>query len=666
MELTGQQFNILSKISSLNYIRTRNEGLVMLELTMYNVMKHYGENFILNNASFMAYEGERIGIVGANGCGKSTILKLLAGIETKDIDYRKICEGRSRITYPKGTSIAYLDQLPSYPESSTVHDILNLAFQELDGIEEQLKLIESKMENLNEEELEIVLKQYSQLQQEFDTKGGYTRNEILSKVCTGLKFDNIFLQKEFNILSGGEKTTVNLGKILLENPDILLLDEPTNHLDMEAVEWLEKHIKSYKGIIIIVSHDRYFLDNAVTKIVEVENRQCQTYKGNYSDYVKQKEENMLLQYENYKEQNKKINSMESAIKDLRDWAQRADNNKFFRRAVSMQRKLDKMERIDKPRFERQNIKISFKDTDRSGFEVIKINGLSKRFGNKVIFENANLYITLGERVAIIGPNGSGKTTFLKMLLGETDVDNGKTLIGSNAKTAYLPQIIAFNNEEDTVVECFRENRVISEGKAREYLAKLMFFGRDSYKKVTQLSGGERVRLKLGMLLFDEINLLILDEPTNHLDIDSIENLEEALEEFQGTILFISHDRYLINKVCRRLVAIEDHKLINYEGNYDFYKNKKNVRQLLIDEPQTIQKLKVQKDISVVEKRKNEVDLSKLESNIKDIEDEMKEIEKIMAGPLINHDELNKLYCKREELNKQLDKMLEVWLSFSNN
>ena len=634
----------------------------MLELTLYNALKHYGENFILDNAGFIVYEGEKVGVVGANGSGKSTILKLLAGIEQMDIDYRKICEGKSRISISKGASIGYLEQISSYPDDFKVNDILNLAFRELDSLEEQQKALENKMEHLQGEPLEATLKQYSQLQQDYYTKGGYDRNEKLSKVCIGLKFDDAFLQKEYNILSGGEKTTVNLGKILLENPDVLLLDEPTNHLDMESVEWLEKYLRSYRGIVIIVSHDRYFLDNVVTKIVEVENRRCETYDGNYSDYVKQKEEDMLLQFENYKEQKKKINAMESAIMDLRDWAQRADNNKFFRRAVSMQRKLDKMERIDKPVFEKRNIKLSFKAAGRSGNEVLKVCGLSKSFESKRIFENTDLHITLGERIALIGPNGSGKTTFLKILFGEINADRGQILLGANIKISYLPQHISFNNEEDTVIGCFRENKYILEGKAREYLARFMFFGKDPYKKVKHLSGGEKVRLKLSMLLYEETNLLILDEPTNHLDIDSIEALEEALEDFKGTILFISHDRYFINKVCSRVVAIEDNKFVNYTGNYDYYKDKLKERNPLSEQPKLTIK-PVVRDMAVTEKR--DMDLSKLESEIKLLEDEVKAIDEYMSVPDVSYNELNRLYCEREELNKKLDKMIEVWIRYNN-
>lgn len=635
----------------------------MLELTMYNVLKHYGENFILDNAGFIVYEDEKVGIVGANGSGKSTILKLLAGIEPMDIDYRKICEGKSRISISKGTSIVYLEQLSSYPDNFKVNDILNLAFQELDHLEEQQKVLENEMEHLQGTYLEAALKQYSQLQQDYDMKGGYDRNEKLSKVCTGLKFDDAFLQKKFNILSGGEKTTVNLGKILLENPDVLLLDEPTNHLDMESVEWLEKYLKSYKGIVIIVSHDRYFLDNVVAKIVEVENRRCETYDGNYSDYVRQKEEDLLLQFENYKEQKKKINAMENAIKDLRDWAQRADNNKFFRRAVSMQRKLDKMERIDRPIFEKQNIRISFKATERSGNDVLKVCGLSKSFESKRIFENTDLYISLGERVALIGPNGSGKTTFLKMLFEEINADHGQILLGAGIKISYLPQHITFNNEEDTAIGCFRENKYILEGKAREYLARFMFFGKDPYKKVKHLSGGEKVRLKLSMLLYEETNLLILDEPTNHLDIDSIEVLEEALEDFKGTILFISHDRYFINKVCNRVVVIEDNKFVNYAGNYDYYKDKLKKRSSLPENDKLTAKPVIR---NMVATEKRDMDLSRLEGDIKSLEDEIKGIDGYMSVPEINHDELNKLYCKREEINKKLDEMLEVWINWANH
>lgn len=543
----------------------------MVELKMYNIIKRFGDNLLLDNITFTIYDKEKVAIVGENGTGKSTILKLIAGIEPLDRDDREDncnCREKGWIRIPKGLTVDYLNQLPIYSGNLKVIDILKLAFEETYNTEKELRNLESKMGHLEGNDLEKALKQYSRLQEIYEIKGGYDITEKLSKICKGLKFDDAFLNKDFNILSGGEKTTVSLGKILLENPDILLLDEPTNHLDMDSIEWLEQYLRNYNGIVLIVSHDRYFLDNVVTRVIEIEDKKNIDYDGNYSDYIKQKERNMLEQFDDYKEQKSKIKAMEDAVKRLRSW-------QHFTRAMSIQKKLDKMTRIEKPVFEKQNIKFNFKDTQRSGFNVIIGSEIYKSFDDKVILKNAALNLSYGEKAALIGPNGSGKTTFFKMLLGKTPIDDGTLEIGTNVKYAYLPQEIIFNNEEDLLIECFRENRAILEGKAREYLSKFMFFGKTVYKKVKHLSGGERVRLKLSMLLYDEINLLILDEPTNHLDINSIESLEMALEDFKGTIFFISHDRYFINKVCNRVISLEENKLISYDGNYDFYKNKKS-------------------------------------------------------------------------------------------
>lgn len=531
----------------------------MLELKINGIKKFMEATLVVENITFEAYEGEKIGIVGANGSGKSTILKVIAGIEPMNYypGYPQTSSygyDEGLIHLPKGATKAYLEQSPVYPEGLKVMDVLNLAFEEIDLIEKQMREIEEKMKVLDGVALEKALKKYSDLIQVFEVKGGYDREEKLSKVCTGLHFDESFLNRDFDLLSGGEKTTVVLGKLLIHNPEILLLDEPTNHLDMEAIEWLEGFLKNYKGIVIIVSHDRYFLDRVVSKIVEFEDMEAVTYKGNYSSFVSQKEENMRIQYEHFKEQQKKITNMEKQVLSLRDWAMRADNNKFFRRAASIQKKLDKMNRIDKPLFERRNLRLDFKETVRSGTETIKAIGLSKSYEDKVILKNADLLIRYGERVGFIGPNGSGKTTFLKMLLGEIKPDDGVVELGANVMAAYLPQKITFKDEEQTLLECFREDISIVEGKAREYLSKFMFYKKSVFKKVKHLSGGERIRLKLAMLLFQDINLLILDEPTNHLDIDSIETLEEALEDFKGTIFFISHDRYFINKIGERVIA----------------------------------------------------------------------------------------------------------------
>lgn len=546
-----------------------------------------------------------------------------------------------------------------------------MAFSEVYEIEEKMHKLEDEMKVLKGEELERSLKQYSRLVQSYEVKGGYNTEEKLAKICTGLKFTQNFLDKEFNLLSGGEKTTVILGKLLMDNPDILLLDEPTNHLDMDSIEWLERYLNNYDGIVIIVSHDRYFLDNVVSKIIEIEDMESKTYKGNYSSYVKQKEEKLLEQMHNYKEQQKEIKSMESTIKDLRDWAIRADNSKFFKRAASMEKRLERMksnEDAQKPKIENKTMKLNFKNSERSGEETIKAKGLCKSYIDKVIFNEADLLINFKERVALVGPNGSGKTTFLKMLLGEEAPDKGTVELGANVKVGYLPQVITFDNEEYTVIQAFRDDISILEGQAREYLSKFMFFGNSVFKKVKALSGGERIRLKLSMLLYEDINLLILDEPTNHLDIDSIETLEEALEEFKGTIFFISHDRYFINKIGERIIVIEDNKFKSYLGNYDYYKEiqdrvklEKEINDL--QKEKVIKKEKKKKEIDEVKKRENEI--KKLEIKIQKLEKELEGIELTMSNLELNYEELNELFSKKEELSEELEKVMEEWIELNS-
>lgn len=633
----------------------------MIELTFYRIRKSFGDNLLLNNIGFTLYDKERVALVGANGTGKSTILKLIAGIEPFDRDDREDTrQNRDKgwMKISKGASVGYLNQLPNYNETFKVQEILKLAFEEIYSIERELRKLELIMTTLESSELEKTLKTYSRLQEAYEAKGGYDIEEKLSKICKGLKFNDAFLNKEFGILSGGEKTTVSLGKLLLESPDILLLDEPTNHLDMDSIEWLEGYLKSYVGIVFIVSHDRYFLDSVVTKVIELENKKNIIYKGNYSDYLKQKEDNMLQQFNDHKDQQSKIKAMEAAAKNLRLWGQ-------FSRALSIEKRLEKLDIIEKPIFEKKNMKFNFLETERSAFHVIKGNGICKSFNDRVLLKNCTLNITMGERVALIGPNGSGKTTFLNMLLGATTLDSGTLALGSNVKFAYLPQNIVFNNDEDRVIDCFREDKLILEGKAREYLSKFMFFGKTVYQQVKHLSGGERVRLKLSMLLYDEINLLVLDEPTNHLDIDSIENLESALEDFNGTILFISHDRYFINKVCNRIIAIEDTKLVSYDGDYDFYRNSKNNiteenHQLAITQNKTYKK------VVTTEDKKLTSYINKLYNDIKSLENELINLDFLLADSSSNYDELSKLYSKKEKLNIELEKLMTEWFEFDNN
>lgn len=444
----------------------------MKDLYVNGVKKYMDATLVLKNITFLVNEGEKVGIVGENGSGKSTILKLIAGVLPFHycIGYPGATSpgyDEGWIVYPKDSTCAYLEQIPEYADGMTVLDVLNLAFCEIHELERELRILEEEMKNLEGVELDRVLNRYSILTQNYEVKGGYETVEKLGRVCKGLKFEESFLRKEFSLLSGGEKTTVILGKLLIDNPDILLLDEPTNHLDMDSVEWLEGYLKSYKGMVIIVSHDRYFLDYVVTKIIEIEDKEAMTYRGNYSDYVRKKEEMLRVQYDNYRDQQKKINGMEKSVKELRDWAMRADNNKFFQRAASIQIKLDKMERIERPVFEKKNMRLSFHTTERSGNITIKALDLSKSFEDKIIFRDADLVVNYGERVALIGPNGCGKTTFLRLLLQEEKPDAGVIELGANVMAAYLPQRVTFSDEELTVLDCFREDKYILEGKARE-------------------------------------------------------------------------------------------------------------------------------------------------------------------------------------------------------
>lgn len=640
----------------------------MFELTLNGIKKYMEDTLVLKNITFQAYSGEKVGIVGVNGGGKSTILKLIAGIESMNY-YAGYPETSSPgydegfISKPREAVCAYLEQIPEYNEGLKVIDVLKLAFKEVYSIESEMHNLEEKMKSLKDADLEKALKQYSSVTQLYEAKGGYDAEEKLNKVCTGLKFSESFLNRDFSLLSGGEKTTVALGKLLIDDPDILLLDEPTNHLDMDSIEWLEGYLKNYKGIVIVVSHDRYFLDNVVSKIVEIEDKESATYKGNYTSYVNQKEENMRIQFEQFREQQKKITSMEETVKELRDWAARADNSKFFKRAASIQIKLDKMERIEKPVFEKPNLKLDLKAAQRSGNETIKAVELCKSFSNKIIFKDADMLVTFGERTALIGSNGCGKTTFLKLLLGEEQPDSGVVKLGENVAAAYLPQKITFKNEELTVLECFREDISIVHGKAREYLSKFMFYGNSVFKKVKHLSGGEKIRLKLAMLLYENINLLILDEPTNHLDINSIETFEEALENFKGTIFFVSHDRYFINKIGERVIAVENNGFKSYAGNYDYYKS---VNDKLKAEAikETVKKTeKPRKLRNVDEGKKKEAEKAKIEAKVESLENEIRDIDSKMAKADVDYEELNKLYSSKEQLSKELDEVMELWLNF---
>ncbi|MVX64945.1 ATP-binding cassette domain-containing protein [Clostridium chromiireducens] len=627
----------------------------MIELALNKLQKYYGANIILEDITFEAQTSEKIGIVGDNGCGKSTLLKIIMGIESYD---------KGTISIRKNATLGYLEQMPVYPNNFKVIDVLNVAFERLNESQKELELLEQQLSNSKETNMEKLLSNYSKVQSIYESLGGYEREEKLSKVCNGLKMNADFKNKLFNELSGGEKTTVILGKILLQSPDILLLDEPTNHLDLDAMEWLEAYLKEYRGIVIIVSHDRYFLDNVVTKIIEIEDMKAKSYNGNYTSFVKEKEKQLNLQMEAFLEQQKKIKAMESSINQLRDWGMRGDNGKFFRRAASIQKSLSKLERMDKPVIEKQSISINANTVTRSGNEVVIIKKLSKRFGEKILFDKIDLLIRNEESVALIGRNGCGKSTLINIILGIIKEDSGIALLGSSINLGYLPQNIIFKDENKTILECFREDIVITDGKAREYLAKYMFFGEMVFKKVGSLSGGERSKLKLAMLMYDEVNFLILDEPTNHLDIESREELEGLLKNFKGTLLFVSHDRYFINNIANRSIELSGGSLTSYEGNYDYYKEKLNQQRGLVliegsnQGSNGVVKSKKEKTNKATKSNNNEFKKLKLEKQIEELEDKLKEIEEQIQEFSHDYKKLNILYNDKLVFQQELEKLME--------
>ncbi len=632
----------------------------MIELALREVEKYFGGNRIFENITFEVQDNDRVGLIGKNGCGKTTVFKIIAGIENQD---------KGNISIRKNATVGYLHQIPDYPEQFKVVDVLKTAFQIQYEINRELKMLEEKMASLKGSELEYIIRKYGEVNDRYEAKGGYEIEEKMSKVCTGLKFNEEFLNREFISLSGGEKTIVILGKILLENPDILLLDEPSNHLDVTSIEWLETYLKGYKGTVIVISHDRYFLDRVVTKIIEIEEGETSIYNGNYSYYVKEKERRVVEQFEAFKDQQKKIKAMEKAIKQLREWAIQADNEKFFKRAASMQKRLDKVERVDKPLINQPKIQLDFAETDRSGKDVVSIKGLCKSFDQKKILEDLNLEIRYGECTALLGDNGSGKSTIIKALLGEVQGEYGEVKLGSNTKIGYLPQNITFNNEDLTVIDTFREDMFILEGPARGILAKFLFYGESVFKKVKNLSGGEKSRLKLCKLIQNDINLLILDEPTNHLDIDSRENLEEALAEFSGTILFISHDRFFINKLASRICEIEDKKLVEYKGNYEYYKEKKNEFKRNKTDTPTIEKEKRPRNKDNTEKQKNNnklIQVKNLENTIQELESRLKEIDMEMNNKGSEYEKLIALGKEKEKIQEELDSIIEKWMELENS
>ncbi|AGX02629.1 MULTISPECIES: ribosomal protection-like ABC-F family protein [Bacillus] len=626
----------------------------MIACSGNDIAKMYAGTTIFEEVAFEIHEGDRVGLVGRNGSGKTTLFKLLAGIETPD---------KGQVHWKKGTRIGYLSQIPEYPEHFSGRDVLLQAFKELTVVERKMKECEQAMaEEKDASRLERYIAEYGVLQEQFAHGGGYEMEASLARVASGLKIEDL-LSKSFSSLSGGEKTKVSLGFTLLQNPDFLLLDEPTNHLDIDAVEWLGVFLKEYDGTVIVVSHDRYFLDEIANRIFDLEDGELTSYQTGYSGFVKEKEERLLREFQQYEEQQKKIKKMKEAIKRLREWANQANppNEGLHKRARSMERALERMEKLDRPILNRKKMNMELDSAQRSGKDVVVVKGASKHFGSQTLFEDAYLHIQFQERTAIVGSNGSGKSTLLKMILGEVPADAGEVRIGSNVKIGYLSQHIQPGSEDETVLEAFRNEVSVAEGEARNILAGFLFYGHAVFRRVSKLSGGEKMRLRLAQLMYQDINFLILDEPTNHLDIESREVLEEALQDYKGTILAVSHDRYFLNKLFTRISWIENRQLLTFAGSYDWAKGKKAEKKQASFTKEKLAKKKpavhraVQK-VSSENPEQTEKDIMLIEAEISALDGRL-EAEKDLSALQNMFREKEELEQRREELYRKLEECL---------
>lgn len=533
----------------------------MIEIELNKIKKNYGLKNILDGFSLELKTGERVALIGQNGSGKSTILKIIAKQESVD---------SGTINIRNGAKIGILNQIyENEKEDISVEKFLYKSFEEILKVEKKLNKLEIQMSTeVNADKLEKIINEYGRMQERFSLMGGYEIQERFNKICSRFYINKELLKQSYNLLSGGEKTRVNLAKLLLTQPEILLLDEPTNHLDIHSLEFLEELILKYKGTVLIVSHDRYFLDKVINKTVLLENGKENIYYGNYSYFLKEDESRTLAQFENYKNQQKQIEKMKESILTLRKFGDLAGNEMFFKRAKNIEKRLEKMEIIDRVDLNKKSLDLKFNIKKRSGNDVLKLENVEKKFDQKVIFKDANLTLNYGEKAALIGKNGSGKSTLIKMILGQDTNFQGELKLGTSIKIGYISQNIIFEDNEKTVLDYFLEGNNLSETKARSKLAKYGFRQENAFKRIGKLSGGEKVRIILMKLIQRDINFLILDEPTNHIDIDTREILEEALKEYKGTALFVSHDRFFINAIANRVLNIEDYKIKSYYGNYD--------------------------------------------------------------------------------------------------
>ncbi|MED1781205.1 ABC-F type ribosomal protection protein [Brevibacillus fortis] len=641
----------------------------MIIVATQQIQKSYGADPVLQDITLEIKAGERVGIVGPNGAGKTTLFKLLAGIESPD---------SGELFRAKGTIWAYLPQTPQYPADWTGEDVVASAFADVIKLQEQMRELEQQMGLLfeNEQELNRLMLRYQKLQDEFEQQDGYQWETKMTQVTQGLGVSSELLATPFAQLSGGEKTKAGLAKLLCQQSDVLLLDEPTNHLDVESMEWLEEFLKNYQGTILIISHDRYFLDAVVTSVYHVDGGEAEFYIGNYSAFATEREERLLRQFAAYQEQQKQIKKMKETIKRLKEWGNRSNppNEAFHRRAKSMEKALARIERIERPKMEADRMGLQFMKTDRSGQDVLKATGVQKTFGGKQLFADASFLLRFGERKALLGPNGCGKSTLIRMLLGEVQPDVGTLKIGSSVKVGYLSQQALEGDQNQRLIDVFREVARVTEPEARHLLARFMFYGEQVFKRIGQLSGGERMRLRLAQMMHQEINLLILDEPTNHLDIEARETLEEALADFHGSLFIISHDRYFLQKMADGVFWVENKRLVHDVGTYEEAREKQKQRiAARAGKPEEIERKQpavkqVQESVvtNATTKRLNPYKLAELEQKIALLEERKGALTVLLQSEGADYEQLVAWQQEIDQVQKEIDVTFSAWMELQEH
>ena len=624
----------------------------MIEIQVNGLIKSFevGKN-VLDGLNFKIDQGERVGLLGKNGAGKTTLFKILTG----ELDYDE-----GQIVVAPGRRVGLISQIPVYPAGYTVEDVLRSAFARLHALAEEMEALTARMaEGESDPDL---LKRYGALTDKFEAFGGYDTDVAVNKIANGLSISREMRQQLFDSLSGGEKTRVNLGRLILEDTDILLLDEPTNHLDLHATEWLEEYVRTFKGTVVAISHDRYFLDRIVTRVIEIADGKAEFYSGNYSFYAVEKERRYQEKMKQYLKEQAKIEQLEKSAEQLRLWAFQG-MDKTYRRAISMEKRIERMRTTSKPTKARK-MDARFNTAEFHGDEVVALKNLAKSYGDKHLFDGITLKVEGGERIALIGDNGTGKSTLIKMIMGELYPDDGRIRTGPQVRSAYLPQIIHFDHPDWNLVENMMDaKKGLSAQSARNRLAGYDFRGEDVFKPVSVLSGGEQSRLRLCMLMDDEINFLILDEPTNHLDIASREWIEEAVEAYDGTLLFVSHDRYFINRFATRIWELAGETITDYPMGFTQYRQVKAQ-----EEAEKVEPPKPVKEKTVTEKpqRGNKAQqaakrqLTICQREIEKLEEAIAAKEAEMEANACDYEKYGALYAEKEAMDEQLLELMEKW------